>query len=138
MDPSEIPPHSRARIAISHTTLVIDANAYIIWLSDRLRARGVHFVRATVPAIADVHSGAYGPVPDVVVNATGLGAKTLGGVVDADVEPIRCAGCSSVFHEQGDADEAIEGRRCSSVTPKERSTRRSSEPGRTIATSSHD
>jgi len=91
---ASLPPHSNAQIAISHTTLVMHANKYILWLHSRLLARGVRFVRASVASIAEVHSGVYnteggGVEPDVIVNATGVGALTLGGVEDLDVEPIR-------------------------------------------------
>lgn len=89
--PSELPPNARARIAVSYTTLVLNAPKYIVWLAARLRARGVSFVRGTVASLAEVQSGTFARVPDVIVNATGLGARVLGGVEDADVLAIRCA-----------------------------------------------
>jgi D-amino-acid oxidase len=89
MDPSELPPESNARIAIEHTTVVMTPSVYIQWLHDRLATRGVRFVRAAVTSIAEVEAGNYGTKPDVIVNATGVGAKSLGGVMDTDVEPIR-------------------------------------------------
>jgi D-amino-acid oxidase len=93
MESSELPPDSQAKIAISHTGLVLNPPVYISWLKTRLEARGVRFIRQTVQQLSDIYtpSGDFGPVPDVVVNATGVGARTLGGVEDAAVEPIRYA-----------------------------------------------
>jgi D-amino-acid oxidase len=93
MKPSELPPHSRARIALAYTTLVITPPAYLAWLSARLRTRGIRFVRATVSSLAEVADGKFteGRKADVVVNASGVGAKTLGGCEDADVVAIRWA-----------------------------------------------
>jgi hypothetical protein len=87
--PSELPPDSRARIALAYTSLVLTPPTYIEWLASRLRARGVTFVRGTADSLAQVQAGTFGPAPDVIVNATGVGARTLGGVEDPDVEAIR-------------------------------------------------
>lgn len=90
MDASELPPSSRARIALSYTSLVLNPPKYIAWLAERLRARGVSFVRATADSLLQVQSGAFGPTPAVIINATGVGARDLGDVEDPEVEPIRC------------------------------------------------
>jgi D-amino-acid oxidase len=46
-------------------------------------------VRGTADSLAQVQAGTFGPAPDVIVNATGVGARTLGGVADPAVEAIR-------------------------------------------------
>jgi D-amino-acid oxidase len=92
MDTTELPPNSRAKIAISHTGLVLNPPKYISWLRGRLEARGVRFIRSTVRTLSDVYAmrDQFGMTPDVIVNATGVGARSLGGVEDLDVQPIRC------------------------------------------------
>lgn len=99
MGSSELPPNSHARIGISYTSLVLDLPRYIAWLAARLRMRGVTFARGTAVSLAQVQNGTFGPVPDVIVNATGVGARTLGGVEDPEVEPVRC-----VFHILSNAE----------------------------------
>ncbi|KAI5828038.1 hypothetical protein EV122DRAFT_267708 [Schizophyllum commune] len=89
MDPSELPASAGAKIAITYTSMVMVAPRYIEWLRKRVEAKGVKFVRATVSSFDEFRapSDKFGPVPDVLINATGNGARELVG--DPDVEPIR-------------------------------------------------
>jgi hypothetical protein len=58
-----------------------------------LRAHGVCFNRGTASSLSEVSEGKFttGRKVNVVVNASGVGAKMLGGCEDADVLNIRCA-----------------------------------------------
>lgn len=65
----------------------VNAPVYIRWLADELRKLGVVFERQALASL-DQAFESFGGV-SLVVNATGLGAKSLGGVEDPLVEPIR-------------------------------------------------
>jgi len=67
--------------------LSVNAPIYIRWLADELRKLGVEFKRRTLASLDQAFEVFDGV--SLVVNATGLGAKSLGGVADALVEPIR-------------------------------------------------
>jgi D-amino-acid oxidase len=72
------------------TILSLAPSSYLPWLKAQLEAHGVRFVRAKVDSLEE----AAERVPNVgkvkcVVNATGLGAKSLIGCMDDKVEPIR-------------------------------------------------
>lgn len=88
MSPDELPPKSRAKLATELTSMVMHADGYIRWLYAFLQGRGVRFVRKTVDSVAELASAEFGS-PDVIVNASGNGAKYLKGVEDPLVEPIR-------------------------------------------------
>jgi glycine/D-amino acid oxidase-like deaminating enzyme len=89
LDSSEIPSH--LKYGVAYTTWSINAPLYIKWLEARLIALGVVFVRATIQSIEEPFLQPYGaqPVATVVVNASGLGARSLIGVEDHKVFPIR-------------------------------------------------
>lgn len=72
------------------TILSLAPSTYLPWLQSRLEALGVKFVRAKIDSIEDAAERLPG-VGKVkcVVNATGLGAKSLIGCMDQAVEPIR-------------------------------------------------
>ncbi|KAI0785359.1 FAD dependent oxidoreductase [Irpex lacteus] len=72
---------------ISFTTVSLNPQIYLPWLYHGLRARGVHFIRRKIEAISD--AAEYFNGKGVVVNATALGARSLIGVQDRDVYPIR-------------------------------------------------
>ncbi|KAF5383265.1 hypothetical protein D9615_005066 [Tricholomella constricta] len=83
---------------IAFTTLTIDTPVYLKYLMSRFLAVGGSIVRGSVQHIdelveGDVHPftrGGEGPLPPkAVVVCAGLGARTLGGVEDEDVHPIR-------------------------------------------------
>jgi len=89
MHPNELPPGVIHGIAYS--TWSVDAPKYIIWLHSRLKSLGVKFTRATLQSIEEPFVKPFGDKEptSIVVNATGLGAKTLGGVEDETVLPIK-------------------------------------------------
>ena len=84
--------------AISFSTLNINTPAYLPYLLARFLSLGGRIVRASVQHISQVLEGGVeaftggkskvGPV-DALVVCVGLGARTLGGVEDKDVYPIR-------------------------------------------------
>ena len=88
-----------AKTGIQFTTLTIDTPAYCNYLLARLLARGGRTVRASVQHVQQLAEGgahvftpgrAGSGVPvDALVVCAGLGARTLGGVEDPDVFPVR-------------------------------------------------
>ncbi|KAJ7336451.1 D-amino-acid oxidase [Mycena albidolilacea] len=94
--PSDILPPDCAE-GISFTTLTIDSPVYLNYLLSRFLAAGGSVVRGAVQHIAQVVEGGVGifngrkvlSSPSAVIVCVGLGARTLGGVEDKDVYPIR-------------------------------------------------
>ncbi|KAH9835403.1 D-amino-acid oxidase [Rhodofomes roseus] len=86
-----------AKAGYSFSSYVIDPPVYLNYLLSRFIARGGHIVRGTVQHISQVIEGGTGiwvngkpsAAPDALVVCNGLGAKTLGGVEDAEVYPNR-------------------------------------------------
>ncbi|KAL1743018.1 FAD dependent oxidoreductase [Schizophyllum fasciatum] len=82
---------------VSFDTLTIDTPKYLAYLHARFLAAGGAIVRAAVGHIAEViegGAGVYGPLrkatpPDAVLICAGLGARTLGGIADTRMFPIR-------------------------------------------------
>lgn len=76
---------------------MIDPPVYLNYLLSRFIARGGHIVRGTVQHVSQIVEGGVGiwmngkpsTAPDALVICNGLGAKTLGGVDDAQVYPNR-------------------------------------------------
>ncbi|TKA66451.1 hypothetical protein B0A49_05080 [Cryomyces minteri] len=72
------------------TSVCVNTALYLPWLASQCLRYGVVLKRGVVAHVADAaglhHSGQRA---DVVVNCTGLGARALGGVADAAVEPAR-------------------------------------------------
>lgn len=90
--------YKQAVRGVAFTTLDVDTPVYLNYLVNRLQETGVSIIRGSVQHISQlVEGGLYpftregtGPrAPDAVVVCTGLGARTLGGVEDMDVYPIR-------------------------------------------------
>ena len=68
---------------------ILHAPNYILHLSKLLRKQGVPFVRARISSLDEAYDlPGIGPV-DIVVNATGLGSRSLIGVEDEAVHPAR-------------------------------------------------
>ena len=65
----------------------MDAPAYLVWLADRLRKSGVQIIRRTIPSLEHAYTAV--PGTELVVNCTALGARSLLGVEDMEVEPIK-------------------------------------------------
>ncbi|KAF7796113.1 hypothetical protein EIP86_007286 [Pleurotus ostreatoroseus] len=87
-----------AKTGISFTTLTIDTPVYCNYLLSRFLARGGTITRASVQHISQIIEGGarvFSPgyarkIPlDALVVCPGLGARTLGGVEDKDVYPVR-------------------------------------------------
>ncbi|KAJ7871319.1 hypothetical protein B0H13DRAFT_1634268 [Mycena leptocephala] len=92
---STLPPNCAQ--GISFTTLTIDCPIYLNYLMSRFLAGGGSIVRGAVQHIAQVVEGGAGifngrkclSPPAAVIVCVGLGARTLGGVEDKDMYPIR-------------------------------------------------
>ena len=67
-----------------YTTIAINPLSLLPWLKEKLDAKGVQFIRAEIKSIKEAHSMTNS---QVVVNASGVGAKTL--ACDDAVLPIR-------------------------------------------------
>ncbi|EHK39440.1 uncharacterized protein TrAtP1_007087 [Trichoderma atroviride] len=81
----ELPPG--VKFGISFTTLTLNAPKHIEYLFRRLKEQyGVHFVRHRFPTIQAAYAS---PTTKVVVNCTGIAAKTLPGVEDEKCYPTR-------------------------------------------------
>ncbi|KAI0084754.1 D-amino-acid oxidase [Irpex rosettiformis] len=88
-----------AKTGITFTTLTIDTPAYCNYLLSRFLGKGGTIVRGTVQHINQIAEG--GPhvfsspgragksSVDAIIVCAGLGARTLGGVEDKDVFPVR-------------------------------------------------
>ncbi|KAF8317064.1 nucleotide-binding domain-containing protein [Clavulina sp. PMI_390] len=78
---------------VSFTTLTIDSPVYLDYLFKQFTSKGGRFVRSSVQHISQVIDGAYssifGTIPSAVVVCLGLGARSMGGIEDKDVYPIR-------------------------------------------------
>jgi len=88
-----LPKESRLPESVSgatFTTLTIDTPVYLSYLLARLLSRGGAIVRASIQHLSQVIEGAFTSTrPDAVVVCAGLGARTLGGVEDKDMFPVR-------------------------------------------------
>lgn len=74
----------------SFTTVCINPAIYLPWLVSQAIKAGVVIVRGEFAHICDAANAHHsGNGADLVVNCTGLSARTLGGVGDADMVPIR-------------------------------------------------
>jgi len=79
-----------AVLAASFRTVTIDVPAYLPYLLARFLAKGGSIVRNSLQHISQVLEGALTPFkPDALVVCAGIGARSLGGVEDKDVFPIR-------------------------------------------------
>ncbi|KAI4522193.1 nucleotide-binding domain-containing protein [Schizophyllum commune Loenen D] len=81
---------------ISFTTLTIDPPLYLNYLSTRFIAAGGTLARGSVSHInvlleggANIFRGCPAEAPAAIINCSGLGARTLGGVDDGKVFPVR-------------------------------------------------
>ena len=77
-------------LATSFTTVSIDTPVYLPYLLSRFLAKGGSIIRNSLQHISQVLEGALTPFkPDALVVCAGIGARSLGGVEDKDVFPIR-------------------------------------------------
>ncbi|KAI9223220.1 FAD dependent oxidoreductase [Blastocladiella britannica] len=84
--PEHLPP--AAVFGFKYTTMSFNSPKYLAWLARVFRRLGGKVVHKKVPHIDDAFHLVRDP-HTVVVNCTGLGAMTLGGVEDKDVYPTR-------------------------------------------------
>ncbi|KAK3352247.1 D-amino acid oxidase-like protein [Lasiosphaeria hispida] len=88
LDASELPEGIRSGCEFG--SVCINTVVYLPWLVGQCAARGVVFKRATLKHISEAASMSHtGRKADIVVNASGLQACRLGGVMDATVQPAR-------------------------------------------------
>jgi len=80
-----------SKCGVSFTTVTIDSPIYLNYLLSRFLALGGRVQRAFVQHISQVIDGAFTSPRkhDAVVVCTGIGTRSLGGVDDKDVYPIR-------------------------------------------------
>jgi len=81
----EIP--STYKSGIGYSTISVNPSIYLPWLKSQLEARGVKFVRKSLRNIEEAANIA-GP-EGIIINATSLGARSLIGVQDTKLFPIR-------------------------------------------------
>lgn len=77
----------KGAVGVLFDTVSVHAPRYIQWLQSELATLGVELERRRLESIDEAFEAFDGV--SVVVNATGLGAKSLGGVEDEAVKPIR-------------------------------------------------
>ncbi|KAI9821520.1 MAG: hypothetical protein M1826_000642 [Phylliscum demangeonii] len=76
--------------ATAFTSVCINTALYLPWLAGQCLSKGVTMRRGVVRHVADAsHLHASGQQAALVVNCTGLGAASLGGVLDSTVIPAR-------------------------------------------------
>ncbi|KAG8808716.1 hypothetical protein FRC17_003816 [Serendipita sp. 399] len=81
---------SFAKSGCKFETITIDTPNYLLHLMNTFKSKGGNVVRACVQHISQVADGGFWvPKPDAVVVCAGIGARTLGGVEDTHVYPIR-------------------------------------------------
>jgi D-amino-acid oxidase len=88
LEPSELPPGISS--GISYTSVCINTPQYLHYLLGKCLSAGVVVKRAVLTNISEarnLHSS--GRPASIVVNCTGLGSATLGGVQDSTVYPAR-------------------------------------------------
>lgn len=72
------------------TGICINTAIYLPWLVGQCRKLGVVFRRGGIAHIGELRGMHHtGGRADIIINATGLGAKSLGGVEDQQLMPIR-------------------------------------------------
>ncbi|KAI0695637.1 FAD dependent oxidoreductase [Cytidiella melzeri] len=85
LKPVEVPEGLAGGVAF--TTWSLNPQVYLPWLYHELLARGIQFIRKKVESIGEAADFMVGK--GAVINATALGARSLIGVEDLEVHPIR-------------------------------------------------
>ncbi|GJJ06493.1 hypothetical protein Clacol_000685 [Clathrus columnatus] len=79
-----------SKSGVGFMTITIDTAAYLPLLLARFLSRGGQIRRVQIQHIDQVLNGGWKtPIPDLLVVCAGIGARSLGGVEDKDVYPIR-------------------------------------------------
>ncbi|KAF7559652.1 hypothetical protein G7046_g4508 [Stylonectria norvegica] len=87
-DPSEVTRGYES--GCEYTAVCINTAIYLPWLVGQCLKNGVVFKRAVLTDIREAkHLSHTGSVASIIVNATGLGSYTLGGVKDTTMSPAR-------------------------------------------------
>jgi D-amino-acid oxidase len=85
---SELPPGMHS--GCEFTSVCINTAIYLPWLVGQCAKHGVHFKRAVLKHISEAAGLSHtGQKADIIVNASGLLACKLGGVMDSKVYPAR-------------------------------------------------
>ncbi|KAI9332892.1 D-amino-acid oxidase [Zopfochytrium polystomum] len=75
------------KFGITFETVTVNSPKYVAWLLAQCRARGMHVVHKDLKHIDEAATVAK--KTDILINCSGFGARTLGGVMDDKVYPIR-------------------------------------------------
>ena len=76
-----LPNYQRKGDMIKYQTIAINPEKYLNWLEEQYVSKGGKIVMATISHINECFSENV----DIVINCSGLGSKTLGGVCDSNV-----------------------------------------------------
>lgn len=85
--PSDHPLPPKAKSGVQFDTFSVNPEAYLPWMKSQLEGRGVSFVRRRINSLDE--AGDLAGEGGAVINATALGARSLLGVEDTKVYPIR-------------------------------------------------
>jgi len=85
LSPHEIPAGYKSGVAYS--TISVNPLRYLPWLKSELESRGVRFIRKSLRSIEEAAEVAG--TDGVIVNATSLGSRSLIGVQDTKMYPVR-------------------------------------------------
>ncbi|KAG9078255.1 hypothetical protein FS749_009768 [Ceratobasidium sp. UAMH 11750] len=78
------------KVTVEFETVTIDTSVYLPYLLSTFLSNGGRVIRTRVGHLSQVAQGAHtGSKPDLIVVCTGIGTRSLGGVEDQDVFPIR-------------------------------------------------
>ncbi|KAJ5701939.1 D-amino-acid oxidase [Penicillium malachiteum] len=89
----------------SYKLPVVDCPAHLQWLKSQVTSLGGEIKRQEVASLSEIYA-AY-PQSTVILNASGLGARTLDGVNDAKSHPVRGQNVLLYYHTQGEQDTYI-------------------------------
>ncbi|KZS91403.1 FAD-linked reductase, partial [Sistotremastrum niveocremeum HHB9708] len=75
---------------VEFETVTIDVPAYLLYLYTTFLGKGGKVHRASLQHISQIVTGGFGTSePDLIVICAGIGARSLGGVEDKDMFPVR-------------------------------------------------
>ncbi|KAH7339235.1 hypothetical protein BKA66DRAFT_517461 [Pyrenochaeta sp. MPI-SDFR-AT-0127] len=74
-----------ALYGMTYQTIVLNPHRFVVWMREHFEAKGVAFKRAVVRSLGELEGLGH----DVLINATGQGARDLSDIRDADVVPAR-------------------------------------------------
>lgn len=83
MDKDELP--DGASFGVTYGSVIVTPKIFLPWMRNRLEGAGVKFLRANVTSLGDLKDMGH----QILINATGNGAKHLSDVKDEKVVPVR-------------------------------------------------